>query len=280
MTIIKFYSPNCDGCLKMQPILDRIQSLYLQHDINIEFQSYDTLDLENQAILEKFGIIKKQTLLPALIFLDHEKNEISRLMGRNPAKEIVSKIDEVLKISGKKSPSETFNLVQTGDLEPDSRKEIADFVDKVNQIKKDNPLDLSADEDLSIAIMNLISIEEHLFFSANKTQNVQYYEILKEVREVRKRALKMIIKDYEGEVWCISKHLLATSMRLMEVGTKQLGQGKDELAQSLFADSYRMYLLFWGLNMGLIDSSQTSDSNFTKDQLSQTFQENVDCCKE
>ena len=69
----------------MQPILDQIQSLYLQHDINIEFQSYDTLDLENQAILAKFGIIKKQTLLPALIFLDHEKNEISRLMGRNPA---------------------------------------------------------------------------------------------------------------------------------------------------------------------------------------------------
>jgi len=280
MTIIKFYSPNCDGCLKMQPILDRIQSLYLQYDINIEFKSYDTLDFENQAILEKYSIIKKQTLLPALIFLDENGSEVTRLIGKNPAKEIITKIDEVLKIAGKNSPSEIFDLNQFNALEPDSRQDISDFVDKVNQIKKDNPLDLSADEDLSIAIMNLISIEEHLFFSANKTQNVQYYEILKEVREVRKRALKMIIKDYEGEVWCISKHLLATSMRLMEVGTKQLGQGKDELAQSLFEDSYRMYLLFWGLNMGLIDSSQTSDNNSTKDQLSQTFQENVDCCKE
>ena len=97
MTIIKFYSPNCDGCLKMQPILDQIQSLYQQHDINIEFQSYDTLNLENHDILEKYAIIKKQTLLPALIFLDHEKNEISRLMGRNPAKEIITKTRKIPK---------------------------------------------------------------------------------------------------------------------------------------------------------------------------------------
>ena len=46
-----------------------------------------------------------------------------------------------------------------------------------------------------------------------------------------KKVLKKIIKDYEGEVWCISKHLLAASMRLMEVGTKQLGQNKKEEAE-------------------------------------------------
>jgi thiol-disulfide isomerase/thioredoxin len=280
MTIIKFYSPNCDACLKMQPVLDLIQKSYQQNNINIEFQSYDTLDIQNQAILEKYKIIKKQTLLPALIFLDDEELEVGRLTGKNTEKEIVTKIDETLKLGGEKSPSSTFNLSPSDDMGFDSRKEIADYVAKVNQIKKDNPLDLSSDEDLSIAIMNLISIEEHLFFTANKTQNVQYYSILKEVREVRKRALKMIIKEYEGEVWCISKHLLATSMRLMEVGTKQLGQGKNEQAQSLFADSYRMYLLFWGLNMGLIDSSQTLENNPTKDQLSQTFQDSVDCCNE
>ena len=60
--------------------------------------------------------------------------------------------------------------------------------------------------------------------------------------------LKKIIKEYEGEVWCISKHLLTASMRLMETGTKQLEAGNREEAKSLFEKSYRLYLLFWEIN--------------------------------
>ena len=93
---------------------------------------------------------------------------------------------------------------------------------------------LSSDEDLSIGIMNLISIEEHLFFTANKTNKDKYYVLLNEIREIRKTLLKEIIKDYEGEIWCISKHLLAASMRLMEVGTKALTKGEDEKAKGRF----------------------------------------------
>ena len=278
MSILKFYSPNCDSCLKVQPLLDQIQSLYQKNDCPIEIQSFNTLDEANVEILAKYEIVKKQTLLPCLIFVDDKNKEIARLNGKVKAQVLVENIDKLLESQGKKSQSLSFDLNNLEIENTNSKQDIADFIKKVNQIKKDNPLDLSSDEDLSIAIMNLISIEEHLFFSANKTGNSQYYEIMKEVREVRKRSLKMIIKEYEGEVWCISKHLLATSMRLMEVGTKQLGQGKNELAQSLFADSYRMYLLFWGLNSGLIDSSKIDLAN--KDELAKSFEENVDCCRE
>ncbi len=38
-------------------------------------------------------------------------------------------------------------------------EDVDKFVQKMNDSKKDNKLDLSADEDLSIAIMNLVSIE-------------------------------------------------------------------------------------------------------------------------
>ena len=76
---------------------------------------------------------------------------------------------------------------------------------------------------------------------------------LQEVREMRKTLLKKIIKEYEGEVWCISKHLLAASMRLMEVGTKQLGAGKKEEAYDFFDKAYELYSLFWGLNMKLLN---------------------------
>jgi len=127
------------------------------------------------------------------------------------------------------------------------------FIEKINNSKKDNKLDLSADEDLSIAIMNLVSIEEHFFFTAKKTGNDKYFDLLKEVRSIRKDLLKKIIKEYEGEIWCISKHLLASSMRLMEVGTKLLGQDKKKEAKEMFEKSYQLYSLFWGINLKVVD---------------------------
>jgi len=139
------------------------------------------------------------------------------------------------------------------DLE--TKKKIEELLKKVQESKK-GKLDLSSDEDLSIAIMNLISIEEHFFFTGAKTGKEKYYSFLKEVREIRKTLLKKIVKKYEGEVWCISKHLLSASMRLMEVGTKQLGIGKKEDAYDLFEKAYNLYSLFWGVNMGLVDTAQ------------------------
>jgi hypothetical protein len=130
-----------------------------------------------------------------------------------------------------------------------------ELVDKINNFKKQDKMDLSSDQDLSIAIMNLISIEEHFFFTGIKTGKNGYFDLLNQVRSMRKELLKKIIKDYEGEVWCISKHLLAASMRLMEVGTKQLGQNKKEEAEDLFKKAFDLYSLFWAVNMGLIDIS-------------------------
>lgn len=128
-----------------------------------------------------------------------------------------------------------------------------DMIEKVDKLKKDNILDLSSDQDLSIAIMNLVSIEEHFFFTGAKTGNPKYYDLLAEVREMRKDLLKKIIKEYEGEVWCISKHLLGASYRLMEVGTKAQGKGDNKEAEEMFKKAYDLYSMFWGLNMKLID---------------------------
>lgn len=135
----------------------------------------------------------------------------------------------------------------------DLSKKINTFIERVDNMKKQEKMDLSSDQDLSIAIMNLISIEEHFFFSGAKTENTAYYDLIKDVREMRKDLLKKIIKEYDGEVWCISKHLLAASMRLMEVGTKQLGIGKNQEAYELFEKSYNLYSLFWGINMKLLN---------------------------
>jgi hypothetical protein len=130
--------------------------------------------------------------------------------------------------------------------------EVNKLVEKYDALKKDNKLDLSADEDLTVAIMNMIGIEEHLFFSGAKTGNAFYYDVLKEVRSMRVELLKRIIKDYEGEVWCISKHILAASYRIMEYGTKHLDRGDSKLAAEMFEKAYGLYSLFWALNSNII----------------------------
>lgn len=135
-------------------------------------------------------------------------------------------------------------------------KKLQDFIDKIDNMKKDNKLDLSSDQDLSIAVMNLVSIEEHFFFSGAKTGNNDYYNMIKEVREMRKGLMEKLIKEKDGENWCISKHLLAASMRLMEVGTKAMGRDKKEEAYELFDKAYELYSLFWGLNMKLINKGE------------------------
>lgn len=131
-------------------------------------------------------------------------------------------------------------------------KSVQEYVEKLDNAKKVNPKDLSSDQDLTIGIMNLISIEEHLMFSGAKTGKKEFYDMINDVRDLRKRMMQKIIPSYEGEVWCISKHLLASAMRLFEVGTKALAAGDGSQAYELFDESYGLYCLFWGLNMGML----------------------------
>ena len=164
-------------------------------------------------------------------------------------------------------------------------KEVGNFLEKVKSAVKEGGVDLSSDEDLSIGIMNLISIEEHLFFTANKTNKDKYYVLLNEIREIRKTLLKEIIKEYEGEIWCISKHLLAASMRLMEVGTKALTKGEDAKAKERFEQSYRLYMIFWEINLKRGDKPITEiEPNYIQpeyDQKEITLFYDIECehCK-
>jgi len=130
---------------------------------------------------------------------------------------------------------------------------VSEFIKKAERLKKESNVDLSSGEDLSIAIMNLVSLEEHFFFTSQKTQKAKYLNLLNTAREMRKELLAKLVKDPEGEVWCISKHLLAASMRLMEVGTKALGKGEKKEAEDLFGKAYQLYNLFWGLQLKLVD---------------------------
>ncbi len=163
--------------------------------------------------------------------------------------------------------------------------EINKLIEKVNAMKKENKLDLSSDEDLSIALMNLISIEEHMYFSGMKTGKKKYFEMLDDVREMRKKYMKEIVKNPEAqsEEWCISKHLLASSMRLIEVGNKHLTKKEDTKAQEKFEDAFHLYSIFWGINLKLMKNEELAkpqESKAWKDKVGAAVKKIIDCCKE
>lgn len=159
---------------------------------------------------------------------------------------------------------------------------INELMAKVEKMKKEHQWDLSSDEDLSVAVMNLISLEEHFFFTGAKLGKPLYFDLLQKVREIRKELLKKIVPDPEGEVWCVSKHLLAASIRLMEVGTKLLNKDRKKDAEDLFQKAYDLYSLFWGINLKVVplgDIKKKPDDNLTG-QLNDLVNKLVNCCEE
>ncbi len=161
-------------------------------------------------------------------------------------------------------------------------KEVKEWMKKIDEVKKGD-LDLSIDEDLSIAIMNLISLEEHFYFTSMKTNDEKYLEMLNSVRELRKSLLKRIVIDPKGEEWCISKHLLAGSMRLMEVGTKELAK-KSKDAVMFFKQAFNLYSLFFAINLKMVNKKEIMNHKEDKkgifDSFSGIIKKIVDCCKE
>ncbi len=168
------------------------------------------------------------------------------------------------------------------------------FIRQIEEIKGKDKLDLSLGQDLSIGLMNLISLEEHFEFSFMKTNDPRYLQMLEQTRELRKRLLKKIVRTGAGgEDWCISKHLLAATMRMTEVGTKYLHDRKKKEAGEMFLDAFNVYSMFWAVNSpesigkgaeGVL-SNETGSSGREAgktglSKIAEIFKKIINCCKE
>lgn len=138
------------------------------------------------------------------------------------------------------------------DIRPDGFQRL---LERIESAKRSGSIDLSADEDLSVAVMNLVSLEEHFYFTAMRTGSDHYLDLLDEVRSQRTALLAKLVDRHEGETWCASKHLLAATMRLIEVGTK-LRTSNEAEAKAMFERAYRMYSMFWALRLKLVDTGE------------------------
>ncbi|MDW2958619.1 MAG: hypothetical protein R8M37_02320 [Alphaproteobacteria bacterium] len=106
------------------------------------------------------------------------------------------------------------------------------LVKSADDAKKVNPLDLSSDQDLTIALMNLLVIEDAFEY----------------VRDIRIELMSRIVAP-DTDAWGMSERLLGMAMQLIDDGNKAAGDS----AYKLYARAYELYSMFWGVNMGLID---------------------------
>ncbi|KKR68310.1 MAG: hypothetical protein UU10_C0027G0003 [Parcubacteria group bacterium GW2011_GWF1_40_6] len=155
-----------------------------------------------------------------------------------------------------------------------------EFIKKIDSLKENAGVDLSTAEDLSMAVMNLISLEEHFFFTGVKTGRDEYFDTILEIREMRKDLLAKLMPKNEGETWCISKHLLSTTMRLIEVGNKLNSEDKKDKAKDMFEKAYQVYSIFWALKLELISGEKIKQTAKNSSQLEDLVTKLANCCDE
>ncbi|HEY4523348.1 MAG TPA: hypothetical protein VJK04_00550 [Candidatus Paceibacterota bacterium] len=155
-----------------------------------------------------------------------------------------------------------------------------EFLAKIELLKEKTGVDLLTAEDLSLAVMNLISLEEHFFFTGVKTKKDEYFDTSQEIRTVRKELLATLMPNHEGETWCISKHLLAATMRLIEVGNKLQSEDKKNEAKNMFEKAYKIYSIFWALKLKLITGDKIQNTAKKSSKLEDLVSQLADCCDE
>jgi len=160
------------------------------------------------------------------------------------------------------------------------RPTLDQFLAKIAALKKEGGVDLSTAEDLSLAVMNLISLEEHFFFTGSKTGKDEYFDTANEVRGLRKELLAKLMPNHEGETWCISKHLLSTTMRLIEVGNKLHSENKRDQAKEMFEKAYKVYSIFWALKLKLISGPTIKNTAAGSATFEDLVSKLANCCDE
>ena len=125
-----------------------------------------------------------------------------------------------------------------------NKKSLKSRVEAADLDKKVNPLDLSADQDLSIALMNLLILER-------QSSAFGCPALYDSVYAMRRNLMTSILKD--KAINDVAARLLLVAMLDMDAGVRLLQDGDNAGAYKLFDSSYESYSMFWGINMGMVD---------------------------
>ena len=127
--------------------------------------------------------------------------------------------------------------------------DIRQRVELADKNKKVNPLDLSSDQDLTIAIMNLIAIED---MCGGKLSDM--------VCAMRQNLMRRVVN--KADDMDVTVALLGGAMHRMGAGNRAMDCGDTALAYRMYDDAYGLYSLFWGVVMGMVSGADIDLSEY------------------
>jgi hypothetical protein len=110
-------------------------------------------------------------------------------------------------------------------------------------------------EDLIFGLKNLEGLVDHANTFYGITKEKKFQELADIGRKVRTRWMELIVKDQKN--WCCTKHLLASSMSLLEVANRFNSMGDKEMCAKALDDSLiltSLVLLINGIEGGEVKS--------------------------
>ena len=177
-----------------------------------------------------------------------------------------------------KIAEEIRNLITNGKIPKDLTEEILESYENLGAkpSREGGSVEdiLGENEEIPVAVRSS-STAEDLAEASFAGQQETYLNIRGE-----KELLKELMPNHEGETWCISKHLLSSTMRLIEVGNKLSSDDKKDEAKKMFERAYKVYSIFWALKLKLIDGQLIKDTVKTSSNLEDLVGKLADCCNE
>ncbi len=90
-TVMKFESPMCADCQKLKKEIETLKPLYT-NQVNFVDINATSLDKKTQEDVEMYGV----SVVPTIIFLDSNKNQIKKIEGFYPKSTIEKHIKELI----------------------------------------------------------------------------------------------------------------------------------------------------------------------------------------
>lgn len=109
---------------------------------------------------------------------------------------------------------------------------------------KGDKKDVGFIDDAIFYLQNMIAAETHALESYVSTKDEKWIDIAKKLRRNRSKRMYRLIPENQGELYCLSKHLLACSMALKELGNRYTEDDEEELAKECFKESTLYESLF------------------------------------
>ena len=119
------------------------------------------------------------------------------------------------------------------------KKSVKQLVENADKSRKNNPLDLSSDQDLTIALMNLVAIEE----------TVPNEQVGQMVSKIRKNLMKRMIMD--TNTWKQAYEFLAQAEQYIKSAEKAQENSDNMSAYDMYNSAYESYVLYLATVYGI-----------------------------